>query len=81
MRKKNQLFDEIKKKELKKMTIEKDNCLLGQDVVNLTQKMGYENGSYWSKTQFDLEFDVFRFPQTGSLKARVRNQEIVIISL
>ena len=31
--------------------------------------MDYENSDYWSKTQFDLEFDVFRFPSTGSLRA------------
>ena len=46
-----------------------DNCLLSRDSVDITQKMKYENEQFWSKTQFELEFDVFRFPSTGSLRA------------
>ena len=46
-----------------------DNCLLSRDSVDITQKMNYENEQFWSKTQFELEFDVFRFPSTGSLRA------------
>ena len=46
-----------------------DNCLLPRSSVDITQKMNYENEQFWSKTQLDLEFDVFRFPGTGSLRA------------